>query len=239
MKLDPGFAGTALKPLETSVKWREMTNYAAAVGDSNPVYFDDTGSNGLVAHPVFPVAVTWPILENLGDFIESDAFPAELLRTQVHHCERLLVHRLIRPGDRLLVFGTIAGIYPHRAGARVVIRLSAVDATDSPVFTEYVGALLRGVACEAENVAESPPAPEVPEPAEEEDGLWEAGIDISPLAPYVYDGCTDIVFPIHTSPAFAKSVGLPGIILQGTATLALAVREIVNREAFGDPFSPG
>jgi acyl dehydratase len=30
-------------------------------------------------------------------------------------------------------------------------------------------------------------------------------------------------------------VGLPGIIYQGTATLALAVREIINREADGDP----
>ena len=51
----------------------------------------------------------------------------------------------------------------------------------------------------------------------------------------MYDGCTDIVFPIHTSPAFAKMVGLPGVILQGTATLALAVRELINREAGGDP----
>ena len=36
--------------------------------------------------------------------------------------------------------------------------------------------------------------------------------------------------PIHTSTAFARDVGLPGIILQGTATLALAVRELLMRE---------
>jgi len=30
-------------------------------------------------------------------------------------------------------------------------------------------------------------------------------------------------------------VGLPDIILQGTATLALAVREVTNREAAGKP----
>ena len=30
-------------------------------------------------------------------------------------------------------------------------------------------------------------------------------------------------------------MGLPGIILQGTATLAMAAREIVNREASGNP----
>jgi len=60
-------------------------------------------------------------------------------------------------------------------------------------------------------------------------------VAIDPLFTYVYDGCSDIVFPIHTSPAFAHSVGLPGIIVQGTATLALAVSQIVEREAGGDP----
>ncbi|MCP4021558.1 MAG: hypothetical protein GY729_06935, partial [Desulfobacteraceae bacterium] len=45
----------------------------------------------------------------------------------------------------------------------------------------------------------------------------------------------NIEFPIHTSPNFAEAVGLPGIILQGTATLAYAVREMVNKEADADP----
>jgi acyl dehydratase len=43
------------------------------------------------------------------------------------------------------------------------------------------------------------------------------------------------VFPIHTSQKFAQAVGLPGIILQGTATLAFAVREIINQEADSKP----
>jgi hypothetical protein len=34
---------------------------------------------------------------------------------------------------------------------------------------------------------------------------------------------------------FAHRVGLPDIIYQGTATLALGVREMINREASGDP----
>ena len=55
------------------------------------------------------------------------------------------------------------------------------------------------------------------------------------MAPFIYDGCTDIHFPIHTSRKFANDVGLPGIIHQGTATLAYAARELVNREARGNP----
>ncbi len=102
-----------------------------------------------------------------------------------------------------------------------------------PVFTEHIGAVFRQVNCRGEGIALDLPA--------DPQGDWDAGpvwrrkIQIDPLLPYIYDGCTDIVFAIHTSPAFAVGVGLPGIILQGTCTLALAARELVNREAGGDP----
>ena len=66
--------------------------------------------------------------------------------------------------------------------------------------------------------------------------IWETAIPIDPLQPFVYDGCTNIIFPIHTSVSFAHAVGLPGIILQGTATLGYALREITNKEASGNPF---
>jgi acyl dehydratase len=65
--------------------------------------------------------------------------------------------------------------------------------------------------------------------------IWEAPLAVDPLAPFIYDGCTDIHFPIHTSRKFAHDVGLPGIIHQGTATLAYVARELVNREAGGNP----
>ncbi|HCW51455.1 MAG TPA: hypothetical protein DGR79_05245 [Clostridiales bacterium] len=72
-------------------------------------------------------------------------------------------------------------------------------------------------------------------PAPRSGPLWEVPVPIGEEAPYVHDGCTGLSFPIHTSPAFAEAVGLPGIILHGTATLSHAVRELVNREADGEP----
>ena len=65
--------------------------------------------------------------------------------------------------------------------------------------------------------------------------VWSSEVKIAKTLPYVYDGCTDIVFEIHTSPAYAHSVGLPDIVVQGTASLALSVREIVSKELGGDP----
>jgi len=41
-------------------------------------------------------------------------------------------------------------------------------------------------------------------------------------------------FPIHTDPAFAKSVGLPDVIVHGMCTLAFATRAVVQSVAGGD-----
>lgn len=233
MKLSSDLVGTILTPCEVSVDWRQTTNYAAAIQDNNPLYFDDRGGKTLLSHPVFPVAVTWPVLSSLDRYIDSREFPKEVLLTQVHYSEHLILHRLISPGDQLSISGSLKAFLPHRAGTHAIISLEATDNEDNPVFTEYIGAMLRGVDCGVGG--KSGEIPEIPESKAVEGMLWESKIRIDPLRPYIYDGCTNIEFPIHTSPDFAKAVGLPGIILQGTATLAYAVSELVNREAGMDP----
>lgn len=232
MKLDSKLAGTRLTPHNVRITWRATTNFAAAIQDRNPLYFDDR-NQGLVAPPTFPVAVTWPILSNLGHYIESTDFPKEVLFTQVHYTEHLILHRLIRPGDNVQLTGEIAAILPHRAGTHAIMKLSAMDENNTPVFTEYIGAMLRGVECLGETGRQSLPA--LPDFDSKAAPTWSCQNRIDPLLPYIYDGCTHIEFPIHTSPKFAEDVGLPGIILQGTATLGLAVREMINQEAGGDP----
>jgi acyl dehydratase len=160
----------------------------------------------------------------------------EVLMTQVHHTESLEFHRPLKPGDRLTVKGQVAAILPHRAGTRVVMRFDALDQAGEAIFTEHIGALMRGVKCSDDGSCPNR-LPEGLGYEESAEPLWESRIPIERLRPHIYDGCTDIVFPIHTSKAFAHQVGLPSNILQGTATLAFAVREIINREAAGDPLA--
>ncbi len=235
MKLNSQLTGTRLKPYATQISRRQTSNFAAGILDNNPIYFDDTREHGVCAPPTFPVAVTWPVLSRLGEFIISDEFPKDLLMTQVHYTEHLVLHRLVRPGDSLLLDGEIVSMVPHRAGTHAVIRLDASDDAGGRVFTEYIGAMLRGVECEGR--ATSAPIPRTPDTNITSPPVWTSLLSVDPLAPYVYDGCSDIEFPIHTSPDFARKVGLPGIILQGTATLAYAVRELVNSEAKANPES--
>lgn len=234
MELSSRFVGTPLKDYNKRITWREIMNYAASVEDNNPHYFDDERADGILAPPMLSVAVTWPILERIWEFIEAEDFPTSVMMTQVHYTEYLAFHRPIKPDDSLTIKGKLTAILPHRAGTQVVIRFDAVDKEGTPVFTEHTGALMRGIKCADEGLGEDS-LPFVPSFADEGRLEWTAVVPIDPLRPFIYDGCTNIVFPIHTSKRFAHQVGLPDTILQGTATLAYAAREIVNREADGNP----
>jgi len=236
MQLSSKFAGTPLRGYETTITWRDTMNYAAAVGDDNPQYFDDESETGIIAPPMYSVASTWPISERLYKYIEDESFPRAVLQKQVHYMEHLEFTKPIVPGNRLHISGRLAAIAPHPAGTCLVIRYDARDSRGDLVFTEHITGLLRDVHCEGEGQGlDSLPLRR--EYTGRENILWSSRIAIDPLCPFVYDGCTRIHFPIHTSKKFAHRVGLPGIILQGTATLAFAIREITRREAPAGPAS--
>jgi acyl dehydratase len=229
MELDPALVGAPIAAITREVSARQIMNFAAAVSDMNPRYFDDTRSGGIQAPPLFAVAVTWPLIEKAKEIV-----PPEVVATMVHAGEHLIFHRPIRPDMRLRVQGEVAAVRPTSAGVLMTMKLEARDRKGQPVFTEYTGALFRGVACPDRGQGTGQ-VPDITEFSGSAEPIWEEEIPVERRAPYLYDGCTDIVFPIHTSKAFARFVGLEDILLQGTAALATAAREIVNREAGSDP----
>lgn len=233
MNINSSLTGTLTKDYTTTVSWRPAMNYAAAINDFNEIYLNDEREGGIIAHPMYVAALTWPISGNISEYIDSAKFPADIISRQVHFTEHIEFHRPVRPGDSLTIKGRIASIAPHRAGTHLIMRYEAYDKKGLLLFTEHTGAIARGVECTGgpSGVSEIPIVPENPQNID----TVETIIPISPVAPFIYDGCTDIFFPIHTSQKFARMVGLPGIILQGTATLAFAVKEIINMEAAGDP----
>ncbi len=241
MEINPNFVGTTLKEFKTRINWRQTTNYAAAVKDSNPFFLDDERKEGIVAHPMFPVAVTWPIIENISEFIQNNDFPQNVLSTGVHYSEHLIIHRLIKPRDKLFIKGKIAAIISHRAGTHFIGQFDAHDRKGNLVFTEFAGTMLRGVNCigkgEGKGRENIPQIPQIDKNEIDGKMLWSHSENIDLVQSFIYDGCTDIVFPIHTSKKFAKQLQLPGIILQGTATLAFAVSAIIKRETKGNPNS--
>lgn len=233
MDIDSSLTGTHTKDYTTTVSWRSAMNYAAAINDPNEAYLNDELEGGIIAHPMYVAALTWPVSGNIAEYMDSKKFPVDIIPRQVHFTEHIEFHKPVRPGDNLTIKGRIAAITPHRAGTHLIMRYDAFDKKGLPVFTEHTGAIARGVECKggASGINEIPSIPDNPGSIDPVETI----IPISPVASFIYDGCTDIFFPIHTSQKFARMVGLPGRILQGTATLAFAAKEIINIEAAGNP----
>lgn len=233
MQIDPSLVGLELPDRHHEVTWRETMNYAAAVGDDSRRYLDDTVERGIVAPPLFAVTLTWPMIEkviyDLGDRISP-----QVVGVMVHVTEHLIFQRLIRPADRLLARGRVIAVSPTSRGTLIVLRLDVMDEQGDGVFTEYNGLICRGVGCIGPGRGKED-VPQPPQREESTDPLWEVKIPIPRHAAHVYDGCTNMEFPIHTSVAFARQVGLADIVFQGRATLSLAAREMLNREAGGMP----
>src|SRR5262245_34947029 len=224
MELPAGLVGTTMGPSVQSIDARWLMAYAAALGETDGAYFDTRRPAGLCAHPLFPVCYEWPLAVAM-----RAALPEAVAIRSVHATHDLRIHRPPRPGDRLSVRATVARVEPRRAGAYVLSRYETTDAEGEPVTTTEYGSVYLGVRCgegadgapptAAERGSSAPPAP-----------AWSAPVTIAAGLAHVYTECARIWNPIHTDAGVAARAGLSDIILHGTATLALAVSQVVARE---------
>jgi len=234
MPLNASTVGASTDPVVHDVDERWLMAYAAGVGDTLPCYLDTLRPGGIVAHPLFPVCVEWPaVVEMRGSASASGLTPDEAVRS-VHATHDLVIHRGVRPGDRLTTRALIVGVERRKPGAFQVMRLDTVDAAGKPVCTTWQGGLFRDVAVTGEDRFPAD-APAPPRPVEVTSVRAEVKVPISTLAAHVYTECARIWNPVHTDIAVAKRAGLPALILHGTATLALAVSRIVTLEGGNEP----
>lgn len=234
LEITSAAAGARCVPRTVSITSRQAMNFAAALNDGNPLYFDDTRSEGVLAHPMLAVALTWPLSSGADSTWEHGGIIPEARVRQVHYNESVIWHRPMQAEETLTIQGLICAVRSHPAGTLVSIRYEARDLTGVPVFTEFITGLMVGVIL-LDDGAGDESVPAIERSPEGLSGGWKHTIEISPLAAHIYDGCSGISFPIHTSRAFALSAGLPGTIYHGTATLGLALREIINRESEANP----
>jgi acyl dehydratase len=235
MPLSSATVGTSAEPVVHEIDARWMMAYAAGLGDTLPCYLDTLRLEGIVAHPLFPVCFEWPALLAMRGHTANSLLTADEGLRSVHATHDLVIHRTARPGDRLTTRATIVGVEQRKPGAYQVTRLDTVDANGAPVCTTWQGGLYRGVAV----AGPDRPATDAPTPPGPVDASTsaraEVTVPISALAAHVYTECARIWNPIHTDTAVAARAGLPGLILHGTATLALAVSQIVRIEANNEP----
>jgi acyl dehydratase len=220
--------GESAEPIEHAVDARWLLAFAAVLGETDPRLTDTRQPGGIVAHPLFPVCVEWDAMLALRRSASTGLVGPERARG-VHATHDLHIHRPVRPGDRLTTTATIVGVEARSPGAYEVVCLATVDHDGRPVATTYMGNIFRDVALDHDPPTRLRSAvPEVdPERRKDAHELtpWEASTSRSLPANlgHTYTECARIWNPIHTDPAVAEAAGLPGIILHGTASLALAV----------------
>ncbi len=232
LTIDSKFVGVPWKEETQQISWRDTTNFAASLSDMNPYYMDDARTGGICAPPTFPVKLCWRIiLAGRANYIDMP-YPQEVWDTLMHYTEYIEIDRLIKPPVQILIKTEISAMLPQRAGTQIVHKQTVTDMDGKPFHTEYIGSMLRDVECPDGGKGS---LPEYQKTKYTGKPIWEAPIFINPELPYIYDGCNDLVFAIHTSPKFARSVGLPSNVLHGSANLALGIREVINHELGGDP----
>jgi len=207
--------------------------YAAGLGDVSAQYLDTLARPDVLAHPLFPVCFEWPVFLGVAELDENrELVSAERMRG-VHFTHRVALHQPIRAGQTLRTRARVASVARHRAGAYQVVELETRDAADSPVCTTWYGSLYRGTeVIGADSALDDVPGE--PERIAAPVVLRRIAVPVAAQAAHVYSECARIWNPIHTDTAVAAAAGLPGLILHGTATLALAVSAIVASALDGD-----
>src|SRR5581483_2296068 len=236
MPLNSSIVGAAGDWLASEIDARWAMAYAAALGDTIRCYFDTLDPRGIVAHPMFPVCFEWPVIVAMRSMFDRTGLSDDEARRGVHASHDLVIHRHIRPPERLRSRAFVAAVEQRKPGAFQLTRLETVDERGAPVCTTCYGSIYRDVAVEGgDRIAADPP--DAPAPIEGKSVL-EIPIPIAAGLAHVYTECARIFNPIHTDAAVAHRAGLPAIILHGTATLALAVSRIIDT-CGGDPSGDG
>ncbi|MBT4490247.1 MAG: hypothetical protein HOH61_17675 [Rhodospirillaceae bacterium] len=225
-------AGSELDVNNVVMTARKALAYAAGIMDTSTAVFDDDRPEGIIAPPQFCVSLEWPVVNgNLSRTVVG--MPPEERVRSVHASQDSIFHQPIRPGMNLTTTGTITAIRRTRAGALTLTKLTTIDVdSGAPVVTSWSSGIARNVEVVGEDTNLESPAP-LPEGGGEV--MESIDIFVPREMPHTYTECADIWNPIHTEREVALGSGLPDIILHGTATWALAGREVIRACCGGDP----
>ncbi len=228
-ELDSSFVGRNSRVLTVKVSAHESMKYAAGIYETHSIFYDDRVVP-LLVHPMYAVALTWKVSSHFEEYWDTAEFPINVLERQVHYLEEIKWYQPFYADDTLHIQGEVKAIVPHLSGTLFWIDYTAVNDKGEIVFVEGLGALLRDIHCKDEGKGKELFFGRSKGNRADKEVLWEENILVKTMDPYIYDACSNIHFPIHTSWAFAQKVGLSAPVYQGTATLSQAIQKIFEHE---------
>lgn len=199
--------------------------YAAATNDPITAHLA-----GDLAPPVFAVVPVW---EAMGAAAAQVITP-DMLPMVVHGEQDIIFHQPIRPGTVLRSKAAPVGVHVKPNGTTVVAKTETRDDAGDLVNEQYFTTFIRGAA-DGESRGEAPPDHKFDEALRAKAPVAEVSQQLDTDQTFRYSDASGDLMPIHLDDDFAKSVGLPGIIIHGLCTMAFTSHAVINAVADGNP----
>ena len=222
MGLNQDLTGKRYTESTYEVTAEAIEKYARATNDLNERYL----STDIVASPVFVVV---PVF---GAFIEASMDPelqADMLRL-VHGTEEHILHRPIRAGDVLSIVPVLENVEVKDTGETFTVAGIVNDQAGTPVAEVRGTMFIRGTGSGRKAAAAAAAATET-----NGEVVYEETTKVDDDQTHRYAAASGDHNPIHLDEDTARMAGLPGIILHGMCTMAIATKGAVDGLAGGDP----
>jgi acyl dehydratase len=223
----------------------KVREYAAAIGETTPIHFDpeaaaDAGYAGVVAPPMFCAVYCAPAMARV-------AFDPALGidRARLVHGEQTFVwSEPVCAGDIITTAAEVVRVYAK--GSNAFYEFASVSTNqrgEETVRGRYTGIVRDGAAAVGDTAPASASGAHAdagsgggspPHGLSAGDALPVFRVTPDKYLPYRYAGASGDFTPIHIDAEFARSVGLPGIILHGFYTMAIVARAQIGAGG-GDP----
>jgi acyl dehydratase len=217
--------GKPSEPVEFSVEQERIAAYAAATNDPIPQHV-----SGELAPPVFSIV---PAFQAMG-MAALSVIPHELLGMILHGEQDFHFHAPIQPGMELSTVSTPIGMRQRSSGVTVIVRSDTRDAAGELVTEAYSTTFVRG-AGGVEDKGEEAPKHGFEAHLREREPNFEVAQTFDKDQTFRYAEASGDPMQIHLDEEFAKSVGLPGIIIHGLCTMAFTSVAVIENLAADDP----
>ncbi len=229
MPYSSSLIGLTSRPEACEVDNRWAMNYAASIADESEILYDTRGGSV----PVHPLFLSHPEWESQKLIRGKLGLTEAELSKGVQVMQDTQIFKPLISGIRTVTTAKLIGVHRHRAGAFATMQNDTSTEAGELLATTISGAIFRDVAVEGED---RPPAlPARPALGQTIGERVVRTIEVGATACHVYSECARIWNPIHTDLGIAETAGLPGLILHGTATIAMAVSAISDAVTGGDP----
>jgi acyl dehydratase len=222
MGLNKDLAGKAYSTRTFEVTADRIEAFARATNDDNKRYLAGEDS---VGGPVFPIVSAF---DSYMEAAMDQDLGADLLRL-VHGSEEHVLHEPLRPGDVLTVTPVLESIESKESGETFTVAVVQTNPAGEVVAETRGTMFIRGSGSRRASVADARAS------EEEHEVVYEETTMVAEDQPKRYAEVSGDHNPIHLDEATAKMAGLPGVILHGMCTMAIAAKAAVNGLAGGDP----